>query len=99
CVREAMAPVFLGHRAAHAFTCPRRRVKIVDRVLASEVQESLRGRWEPVYRSQLHYHVTWGTRSRRPVLRARHVTRLQELIAQACDERGFALLACSAGAD
>jgi putative transposase len=57
-----------------------------------EVDEALRGRWEPVYRSQLHYLVTWGTRGRRPVLRDRHVRVLRDLIQQACDELDFTLV-------
>lgn len=60
--------------------------------LAPEVREELLGRWEPVYRSQLHYLVTWSTRGRRPVLKERHANALKDLIHQACDERGFNLL-------
>jgi putative transposase len=60
--------------------------------LAPEVRRELLGRWEPVYRSQLHYLVTWSTRGRRPVLRERHVAALKTLIMQACDERGITLL-------
>ena len=45
----------------------------MDRKLAPELNEALNGRWEPVYRSQLHYLVTWSTRGRRPVLKDRHV--------------------------
>lgn len=67
--------------------------------LAPEVKESLFGRWEPVYRSQLHYLVTWGTRGRRPVLRERHIQALQSLILQTCEERGFPLLECVASSD
>ena len=60
--------------------------------LAPELREELLGRWEPVYRSQLHYLVTWSTRGRRPVLKERHASALKELIQQTCDERGFNLL-------
>ena len=60
--------------------------------LAPEVREELFGRWEPVYRSQLHYLVTWSTRARRPVLKERHANALKQLIQEACDERGFNLL-------
>ena len=60
--------------------------------LAPEVREELFGRWEPVYRSQLHYLVTWSTRGRRPVLKERHAGALKGLLQQACDERGFNLL-------
>lgn len=67
--------------------------------LAPEVNEALKGRWEPIYRSQLHYLITWSTRGRRPVLKDRHVRALQDLIQQACEERGFALLEVAAGAD
>lgn len=71
----------------------------MERVLAPEIEEALRGRWEPVYRSQLHYLVTWSTRGRRPVLRDRHVLALQKLIRQTAQERDMALLEVVAGAD
>lgn len=60
--------------------------------LAPEIDEALRGRWEPVYRSQLHYLITWSTRGRRPVLRDRHVRALRGLIQQTCDELAFTLV-------
>jgi len=69
----------------------------VNHELAPEVSESLRGRWEPIYRSQLHYLVTWSTRGRKPVLKDRHIRAFQDLIRQACDERGFSLLEVAAG--
>ena len=68
-------------------------------VLAPAVQASLEGRWEQVYRSQLHYLVTWATRGRRGVLRPRHVRALQELIQSAADERGIALIETSVAPD
>lgn len=64
----------------------------MDRRLTPEVNEALRGRWEPVYRSQLHYAITWSTRGRRPVLRDRHIRALRDLIQRACDELGFTLV-------
>ena len=60
--------------------------------LAPELNEAMRGRWEPIYRSQLHYLVTWSTRGRKPVLKERHVRAIQDLIRLACEERGYALL-------
>lgn len=59
--------------------------------LAPEVNEALLGRWEPVYRSQLHYLITWSTRGRRPVLRERHARALRDMIQRACDELDFTL--------
>ena len=67
--------------------------------LPPEINEALRGRWEPVYRSQLHYVITWSTRGRRPVLRDRHVRALRELIQQTCDELDFALVELAATTD
>lgn len=67
--------------------------------MAPELRAELAGRWEPVYRSQLHYQVTWSTRGRRPVLRERHVQALHTLIEHVCAERGFALLESAAGGD
>lgn len=60
--------------------------------LAPDVNAALLGRWEPIYRSQLHYLVTWSTRGRRPVLKDRHLSAVGELVAAMCDERGIALL-------
>jgi putative transposase len=71
----------------------------VNHELAPEVSQALKGRWEPIYRSQLHYLVTWTTRGRRPVLKDRHVRALQQLVQQVCDERGYALLDVAAGPD
>lgn len=67
--------------------------------LPPEIDEALRGRWEPVCRSQLHYAVTWNTRGRRPALRARHVQTLRELIQRTCDELGFTLVEFAGTAD
>jgi putative transposase len=72
---------------------------MVDRKLAPEITESLEVRWEPVYRSQLHYLVTWGTRGRKPVLKDRHVRVLQDLVRQICEERGYGLLEVVASCD
>ena len=47
--------------------------------LAPQVQQALVKDWEPVYRSQLHYLVTWNTRARRPVLKERHAEALKSL--------------------
>jgi putative transposase len=71
----------------------------MNQSLPHEIDEALRGRWEPVYRSQLHYAISWSTRGRRPVLRARHVLALRDLIQRACDELGFSLVEFAATAD
>ena len=71
----------------------------MDRTLAPKVNAALLGRWEPVYRSQLHYLVTWSTRGRRPVLKDRHLAALGEMVADLCDERGIALLETAAAHD
>ena len=67
--------------------------------LAPELKQALHGRWEPVYRSQLHYLVTWSTRGRRPVLKERHAQALQRLVESTCAERGYDLLEVAAGSD
>jgi putative transposase len=67
--------------------------------MAPEVKEALLTSWEPLYRSRLHYLVTWSTRGRRPVLRDRHVSAIEQLVQQTCDERGFALVDVVAGPD
>lgn len=71
----------------------------MKQTLSPEIQASLRGRWEPVYRSQLHYLVTWGTRGRRPVLRERHIRALEHMIHNACEAAGIQLIDFAAGAD
>lgn len=67
--------------------------------LAPQVKDVLLERWEPVYRSQLHYLVTWSTRGRRPVLKERHLDALKALIRKSCDDRGFPLVEVVAGQD
>ncbi len=67
--------------------------------LAPQVKQALDRDWEPMYRSQLHYLVTWTTRGRRPVLKERHVEALQALVRQACEERDFELVDVVAGQD
>jgi putative transposase len=71
----------------------------VDPNLAVPVQKALLQRWEPLYRSQLHYLVTWSTRNRRPVLKDRHIEAIHQLVRAACDDRGIELVEVVAGAD
>lgn len=67
--------------------------------LAPEVQNEFADRWEPVYRSRLHYLITWSTRGRRPVLRERHHQALAALVRQSCEDRGFVLAEVTGGPD
>jgi putative transposase len=71
----------------------------VELDLAPQVQQALAKDWEPMYRSQLHYLVTWNTRARRPVLKERHAEALKSLIRQTCDEREIELIEVVAGQD
>jgi putative transposase len=71
----------------------------VDLQLAPQVKQALSNRWEPIYRSQLHYLVTWSTRGRRPVLKERHVDALKALIRTTCDERDVELVEVIVGQD
>jgi len=71
----------------------------VDTNLTPPVQQALRQRWEPLYRSRLHYLVTWSTRGRRPVLKDRHIEALHSLIRTSCEDRGFGLVEVVAGHD
>ena len=71
----------------------------MNRDLAPEVRRELMGRWEPVYRSQLHYLVTWSTRGRRPVLKERHIAAIHELIRSTCEDRDYNLVGVVAGHD
>jgi putative transposase len=72
---------------------------MISRALAPEIQETLSKSWEPIYRSQLHYLVTWSTRGRRPVLKDRHARALIDQLAAVCEERGYALLESAIGQD
>jgi len=67
--------------------------------LSPETNAALLGRWEPVYRSQLQYLVTWSTRGRKPVLKSRHLDTLHDLIPAVCEERGIALLDAATAQD
>lgn len=71
----------------------------MDTNMALPVHQALMQRWEPLYRSQLHYLVTWSTRGRRPVLKDRHIDALQTLIRSICEDRGFGLVEVVAGHD
>jgi len=71
----------------------------VELDLAPQVKQALEKDWEPMYRSQLHYLVTWNTRGRRPVLKDRHAEALQALIREACEERDFELVEVVSGQD
>jgi REP element-mobilizing transposase RayT len=64
----------------------------VNDKLTSRVHEVLNRQWEPVYRSCLHYLVSWSTRGRKPVLRDRHILKLRELVPALADERGIEVL-------
>jgi REP-associated tyrosine transposase len=71
----------------------------VNDKLTSRVHEVLNRQWEPVYRSCLHYLVSWSTRGRKPVLRDRHVLKLRELVPALGDERGIEVLEVAATRD
>ena len=71
----------------------------MEKPIAPSVNAALRGRWEPVYRSRLHYLVSWYTRGRKPVLKGPHQTLLSGMIAGLCDERGVTLLEVSTAQD
>jgi putative transposase len=71
----------------------------VDTNITPPVQQALMQRWEPLYRSQLHYLVTWSTRGRRPVLKDRHIAAIHELVRSASEDRDFNLVEVVAGPD
>lgn len=71
----------------------------MDLELDPHVKQALSNRWEPIYRSQLHYLVTWSTRGRRPVLKERHVEALKTLVRTTCEERDFELVDVIVGPD
>ena len=67
--------------------------------VAPQINAALHERWEPVYRSRLHYLVTWSTRGRKPVLKDRHARKIHELVTRICEERGYELLDLAVGQD
>jgi len=71
----------------------------MDRAMAPHLEQSLLRRWEPMYRSRLHYLVTWSTRGRKPVLRERHAAAIETLVQRICEERGYAMIDFAAGTD
>ena len=71
----------------------------MDQQMAPQVKQALSNRWEPIYRSQLHYLVTWSTRGRRPVLKDRHVDALKSLVRTTSEERDFELVDIVVGQD
>ena len=71
----------------------------MDTNISPPVHQALMQRWEPLYRSQLHYLVTWSTRGRLPVLKERHIAAIHELIRSACEDRDINLVDVVAGHD
>jgi len=66
---------------------------------AEGIDRSLMRDWQPLYRSRLHYLITWSTRARRPVLKTRHSEALEALIRGVCEESGFGLVEVVASQD
>jgi putative transposase len=66
---------------------------------APDLNAALLGRWEPVYRSRLHYLVRWATRARKPVLKPRHAAKLTELLPRLCEDRHVTLVELATGPD
>jgi putative transposase len=72
---------------------------IMSQALAPLATHSLQGHWEPIYRSRLHYLVTWSTRGRKSVLKPKHAEKLRHLLAQVCEERGMEPVESYVGTD
>jgi REP element-mobilizing transposase RayT len=49
--------------------------------------------WQPVCVARLHYHLSWNTRGRAPVLVGRRARALSSLLEEMCRERGLLLQA------
>jgi putative transposase len=67
--------------------------------LAPHISPTLRGKWEPVYRSRLHYLVTWSTRGRKAVLREKHADAIRRRLASICRDRTIELCDAATGSD
>jgi len=61
--------------------------------------QSLDRRWEPLYRSQLHYLIGWTTRGRRAVLREAQMRALERLVRRTAEERGITVVEVSVASD
>ena len=71
----------------------------MDTPLKPRIARALHQRWEPLYRSRLHYLVMWSTRGRRPVLKPRHADRILKLVPRLCEDRGMELVDIVVGSD
>lgn len=49
--------------------------------------------WQPVCIARLHYHLTWSTRGKSPVLVGKRALALRAILADLCKERGIQLQA------
>ena len=49
--------------------------------------------WQPVCVARLHYHLTWSTRGKAPVLAGRRAVALRTILSELCAERGILLQA------
>jgi len=60
----------------------------------SSIRSSERG-WQPVCVARLHYHLSWSTRGKSPVLTGKRVLALRTVLEDLCRERGILLQAVS----
>jgi len=51
------------------------------------------GAWQPVCIARLHYHLTWSTRGKAPVLTGKRGHALRAILEELCRERGLQLQA------
>lgn len=59
---------------------------------SERVSENVRA-WQPVCIARLHYHLTWSTRGKSPVLVGKRALALRSILAELCRERGIQLQA------
>src|SRR5262249_47918405 len=71
----------------------------MESTLAPRISPTLRGKWEPVYRSRLHYLVTWSTRGRKPILREKHGETIRRRLTSIGRERTIELCEIAVGSD
>lgn len=57
------------------------------------IERAIEREWQPVCIARLHYHLTWSTRAKSPVLVARRALALKAILTELCKERGILLQA------
>jgi len=61
--------------------------------LAADRRAAIEKAWQPVCVARLHYHLSWSSRGKAPVLTGRRAAALRQILEEMCAERGLQLQA------